>query len=61
MRKIERELPEGSRFTNVDLRENIEQIYRDVPLIFGGGVMVSSAQLFHGMQTNRVSFCIHNY
>jgi type IV secretory pathway TraG/TraD family ATPase VirD4 len=35
--KIERGLPEGSRFINEDLHENFEQIYRDVRLIFGGG------------------------
>jgi len=33
--KIERGLPEGSRFTNEDLHENFEQIYRDVRLMFG--------------------------
>ena len=36
MPKIEWGLPEGSRFTNENLQENFEQIYRDVRLIFGG-------------------------
>ena len=34
--KIERGLPEESRFTSEDLHKNFEQIYRDVRLIFEG-------------------------